>query len=301
MRTALFIVALLASSTASAILPDNGWYWNPSESGRGFNIEIQNNVLFMAGFVYDQAGNQLWAVTGGPMSSDRFYSGTAYVTSGGQCVGCAYRPPQNTAIGNVTVSFTDTTHATVTVNGVAMSLQREQFGIDFTNPATPTLGDWAITVGSPVLPAYFGERIALASTTVTAQLGLTAVGSRSGDSSRIAVASYSAGLGKYAILLDSSTSYYDFYVFSFTGFNLIEGDDYTYLKGSSPTGSLPFVAHRVKSAALVAGANAPGILKLSVGDDADAQAARRKAAAATVVAPPAVQEMAAMLERQLAN
>lgn len=44
---ALFI--LTASQSVFALLAENGWYWNTSESGRGFNIEIQNNLLFMSG------------------------------------------------------------------------------------------------------------------------------------------------------------------------------------------------------------------------------------------------------------
>jgi hypothetical protein len=52
----LILMFAVLSVNAHAILPDGGWYWNPTESGRGFNIEIQNNVLFVAGFVYDAQG-----------------------------------------------------------------------------------------------------------------------------------------------------------------------------------------------------------------------------------------------------
>jgi hypothetical protein len=33
-------LAALAALPANAIYPESGWYWNASESGRGFNIEI---------------------------------------------------------------------------------------------------------------------------------------------------------------------------------------------------------------------------------------------------------------------
>src|SRR5271169_6591172 len=71
--TLLFATALFGGS-ASAVLPDSGWYFNPDESGRGFNIEIQGDTLFMAGLVYDVNGNPIWVISGGPMSADAVYS-----------------------------------------------------------------------------------------------------------------------------------------------------------------------------------------------------------------------------------
>jgi hypothetical protein len=41
----LVALAIFATTAVYAMLPENGWYWNRNESGRGFNIEIQNNVL----------------------------------------------------------------------------------------------------------------------------------------------------------------------------------------------------------------------------------------------------------------
>src|SRR2546423_376824 len=89
-RTFAAIALAVTVGSASAILPDSGWYFNPTESGRGFNIEIQNNVLFMAGFLYDTTGKPIWIVTGGPMSSDRTYSGAALQTANGQVLGGSY-------------------------------------------------------------------------------------------------------------------------------------------------------------------------------------------------------------------
>lgn len=252
---------VIAWGPASAILPDNGWYWNPAESGRGFNIEIQNNVLFMAAFVYDAQGQGMWLVTGGPMSSDHTYSGDIFQTSSGQCIGCTYGgSPQETRYGTVSVNFTSPMTATISINGVPINVQREAYGLDFSNPATPLLGEWATTEGSTDFPVYFAERITLAYAQSLSS-GLTAVGQMSGDSARPAVGSYFADAGTWAILLDASTSYYRFYTFRFVGFNLVEGNVSTYLKGTSPSGSLPFVAYRIKSGALVAGQLAPGIAK----------------------------------------
>src|SRR5512135_1963253 len=82
-------------------------------------------------------------------------------------------------------------------------------------------------------PQY--ERITLWSTQSTSS-GLGAVGSMSGDTARLAVGSYFPDSRTWAILLDSSPSYYDLYTFQFVGFNLIEGEESTYVKGTSPSG-----------------------------------------------------------------
>src|ERR1044071_9754696 len=88
--SALLSATWFIAGSASAVLPDIGCYFNTAEGGRGFNIEIQNNIFFMAGFIYDTAGNPIWVVSGGPMSTDRTYSGAAFQTANGQPLGGAY-------------------------------------------------------------------------------------------------------------------------------------------------------------------------------------------------------------------
>ena len=84
--TMLFAAALF-SGGASAMLPDSGWYYNAAEPGRGFNIEIQDDTLFMAGFLYDTQGKPIWVVSSGPMAGDAVYSGAAFQTANGQPLG----------------------------------------------------------------------------------------------------------------------------------------------------------------------------------------------------------------------
>src|SRR2546429_2751650 len=60
------------------------------------------------------------------------------------------------------------------------------------------------------------------------------------------------------ILLGSAKTYYKFYTWIFEDDNLVEGDSYTYLKTDTPSGSLPSIGHRIKSAQAAAGLNAPG-------------------------------------------
>lgn len=254
---AFFIAcAMMFTSVSHAVLPDNGWYWNPNEGGRGFNIEIQNNLLFMSAFIYDAQGKPIWLVSGGAMTSDHAYSGQLYQTSGGQCMGCAYKPAAETLYGTATINFTGATTATISINGIAVQAQRQAFGIDFSNVATPLLGEWAFVEGSAAGGFYMGDRIMLTKTMLlSGQLG--AVGSRTGSPSKIAAGFWQPSDG-WGILVDYSATYYDLFVFTFAAFDRIEGYEYFYLKTGSPGNGVPFVAQRIKSAAAAAGQIAPG-------------------------------------------
>ena len=295
---ARFIVTIVAFwiTNAWAILPDNGWYWNPAESGRGLNIEIQNNILFAAGFVYDNVGDPIWVTTGGPMSSDHTYSGAVILTSGGQCIGCMYRAPTVSNIGNITITFPTSLTAVVNVDGTILNLQREQFGLDFSNTATPLLGEWATTEGSEDFPVYFGERLDLV-TTVNSSSGLGAGGWRAGDTSHLVAGIYVPAAGAWGLLLDSSTSFYKQYTFTFNGFNQIVGVESTYPKGGSPVGSSDMVGQRIESAALVGTGSGPGIAKRAVDREAiDTETYQRQKAEGKALDPRIVEVARALLK-----
>ena len=48
--------------------PENGWWWNEDESGRGFFMEWQGESLDVAGYMYDEQGNSVWYLTVAQMS-----------------------------------------------------------------------------------------------------------------------------------------------------------------------------------------------------------------------------------------
>ncbi|MGH8851087.1 MAG: hypothetical protein ACREYD_08840 [Casimicrobiaceae bacterium] len=249
------LAALVYSGISIAAQPDSGWYWNPDESGRGFNIEIQNNVLFMAGFVYDASGNPTWFASGGPMNSDHSYTGPAFQTIGGQPLGGPYRVPTIVPFGTASITFNTTTQATIAVNGYTFNVVRQEFGVDFTSVYEPLLGEWSITQGAPGI--WFAQRI-LFTGTLLSNGATFAAGHMTGDTTRVAVGQFNAGT--WGVLLDSSPSYYTLYAFSYDGVNLVEGQSSVYLKGTSPTGSLPAVGFKTKSAQAAAGLDAPGTI-----------------------------------------
>ena len=189
--------------------------------------------------------------------SPLLYKSAIYQTAGGQCIGCAYNGfPAVAKYGTAAIFFPSEITALVTINGTTLTLQRQQFAIDLSNIATPLLGEWAFVDGTRLLPVYFGDRIVFPSTQIL-NSALTAAGLRTGDPARVAVGNHTTS--GWAILIDSSPAYFTVYSFDFTGLDSIAGDEATFLKGTVPTATLPFLANRVTSAAAAAGASAPGV------------------------------------------
>lgn len=74
----------LARYLGDSGLPQPGWWWNPNESGRGFSIEVSQNTLVMAGYLYDTSGRATWYTSAGPMANNTLYQGTLQSFGNGQ-------------------------------------------------------------------------------------------------------------------------------------------------------------------------------------------------------------------------
>jgi photosystem II stability/assembly factor-like uncharacterized protein len=114
---------------AAAGMPQKGWWWASSESGRGYFIEVQNSVLFMAYYMYDSTGQAVWYITTGAMTSTALYSGSLIEFGGGQVLGGAYNAPTtSTILGTVTLTFSSQTTGTLTLpNGSSVAITRYTF------------------------------------------------------------------------------------------------------------------------------------------------------------------------------
>jgi len=112
--------------SAASGSPETGWYWNSSESGRGFFFEVQGSTLFMAAYLYDDAGRSFWAVSTGTMTSTQAFSGALLRCAGGQTPGGAYQAPTCVSdLGSISIVFPTTTTATLTLpNGTQTALTR---------------------------------------------------------------------------------------------------------------------------------------------------------------------------------
>jgi len=109
--------------------PETGWWWNADESGRGFFIEMQGSTLFIAGYMYDSAGNAVWYIASGTaadLSLETSWSEYAY----GQTLTGSYQAAQliNNAVGPLELVFTTPQTAVMTLpGGKAVALQRFEF------------------------------------------------------------------------------------------------------------------------------------------------------------------------------
>ena len=128
---AALLGALCLQSTLVCAEPNNGWWWNPNESGRGFFIEQADGAMYMGGYFYDASGRATWATSGGPVSDPYLYEGRLQTFAGGQSLFGAYRFPSSIIdIGAITIRFTDDAHATLTWPGGTVEIERQIYGYD---------------------------------------------------------------------------------------------------------------------------------------------------------------------------
>jgi hypothetical protein len=108
--------------------PEPGWWWNERESGRGFSIGFEEKLVFICGFMYDDAGQPTWYVSSGAMSTPTHYEGQWLLLANGQAMGAPYKPAQtiNANAGALTLDFSDRRNGTMTLpDGRTISLTRQ--------------------------------------------------------------------------------------------------------------------------------------------------------------------------------
>ena len=118
MTTDRVVSATFAATAPPSIIPETGFWYNASEGGRGYVIEVHsNNNLFIGGFMYDAGGNAIWYASGpGPMSANS-YNGQWQQYGNGETLTGSYKPSAvvNPAVGSITVQFLSTTSGLLTL------------------------------------------------------------------------------------------------------------------------------------------------------------------------------------------
>jgi len=122
----VFTVLLFTTGNALAVAPQDGWWWNPAESGSGYAIERQGNSLFMAAFLYEPGGAATWYAASLSLQPDGTYKGDMTRFVGGKSLLGAYKAPASNSIvakatatfsypykGTLNVAFLDNTPARV--------------------------------------------------------------------------------------------------------------------------------------------------------------------------------------------
>ncbi len=110
-----------AARLRSPSLPATGLWWNPNESGTGYNIQVQRGVLVATMYSYTTAGDPVWYLAVGPLNNAGggvAATGTLDKYRGGQCASCMYQMPSMVGDdGGITFTFTSPTTATVQLPG----------------------------------------------------------------------------------------------------------------------------------------------------------------------------------------
>jgi hypothetical protein len=115
----LSVLAMIPVMVQAADSPYDGWWYTADQDGTGISIEIQGNILFMAWYTYNQSGQPIWHISGGPMSSATHFEGTLKLCTGTPLSNLAgWAPYVPTDDGTVQITFTSANQATLSWSGV---------------------------------------------------------------------------------------------------------------------------------------------------------------------------------------
>lgn len=143
-RLILVTLFLFFSSAAAGFQPRTGHWFNPNESGRGFNFDIQDGILVMTFYSYNANGDPQWYLASGPMTSAQHnFSAPLGKYRDGQCLSCAYggEAVPSGDDGVVSINFTSETAATITLPGGRIT-QVQPFNFGIGDPPAGLLGEW---------------------------------------------------------------------------------------------------------------------------------------------------------------
>lgn len=100
------------------IVPINGVWWNPQESGTGYGLTYSNGVLVMQTYSFNQDGSPQYYLSAGQVTNNTVTM-TLDTYRAGQCISCPYpgSPTLTGNHGNVTVTLLTTRSARMTLPG----------------------------------------------------------------------------------------------------------------------------------------------------------------------------------------
>lgn len=100
--------------------PINGWWWNESQSGRGYSVEVRGGSAFVVAFMYDDLGKPVWYFSAGPMATPTTYKGAWLQFANGQTMSGPYHAPSTPiVVGQLEMQFNAEDDLTLTFTDVA--------------------------------------------------------------------------------------------------------------------------------------------------------------------------------------
>lgn len=117
-RTIPIELFTVGPNTASNASFANGTWWNESESGRGFVIEVQGNTVMLGSFMYEASGQPVWYQAAGPLTSPSSFTLALSQMAGGQALNQPYRAPSTVGSpGSLSFQAQSSSTATLTLPG----------------------------------------------------------------------------------------------------------------------------------------------------------------------------------------
>ena len=142
----LLAISFFIAFQAQAFTPESGFWWNPNESGSGYSIEIQDNFLFIALYVYDEFGNPIWYTASTTLAGNALFDTSLNYTFNGTCIDCSYTAPI-TLVGDrgpITINFLTETTATIQFQGAIKNIERFNFLLG--DEADRMVGEWQTVI-----------------------------------------------------------------------------------------------------------------------------------------------------------
>lgn len=109
--------------------PESGWWWNDTQSGRGYFIEWQGTNAFLATYLYTSSGSPTWNASFAATPDVRRFAGSLTSYAGGQTLTGPYRAPTSTtSVGNIGVTFSGPDNGVLTwPDGTQVPIKRFRF------------------------------------------------------------------------------------------------------------------------------------------------------------------------------
>jgi hypothetical protein len=280
---ALLFLCACGLASAQTFPPVDGIYWDSHQGGRGYAVETQDDLMFIAIYNYDTDDSTAFYFIQGYWNgaSRRVDNAHLLQVSSGPWIGGPFSPIGTVVDkGAVTFEFPSFTTARFVYNGQTSNLQRFVYNYG-SNADSLMSGTWYATFGGSGV--YFGELIGVFGTCTIAEcdsIPEAFYGARiDGGSDRVLVGGRQDD-GRVFFLLDSSTSYYELFVYELR-VNEWVGFSAVFLKTEDfPDSGLVMFGHRLTGPSDMPTAMPTGDIQDIVGIDAmKAQATARAAPA----------------------
>jgi len=157
----LFLLNISFDAMAQSIYPEDGWWLNPEEPGRGYLMERQDDTIFVATFHYTAAGDPEWQIIVGEYVPETqpgpvigTLAGRVSTVRDGQCVGCAYTAPVESISVQDPAFITFHSNQSATLEWTSETVELSRFLWAWNDGLEKLRGDWIlVTVPAGGTPA----------------------------------------------------------------------------------------------------------------------------------------------------